>query len=747
MGLYDNYKVNLSNTVRPFAGSVVPELREMKKDMDTASYKTLDLNMSTQDLLATAPTLDMDKDAYNQVSSEALGKIDAISQSGELARSLPDALAVAHQTARKLKSLVSRKESMEEYKGKLTTMTPDVQEYLIAETERQNGPAQFDSRTQRANPIVPVMPAKQIKDDEMVRQAVISIVRSKGYSVSDSDMNSMTQNKETGSYTIKTSNGIQEIPAKDLMKTVDDALANSKEWQASLEQDAKAESYGLFKNISEEQAQQEIDNPTLGYGKRAQEIFLKGGVTAKQALEMAGSEKIKMDKISNLKTYASGAASRELTESTMTGTVQKDGGAGGAGGNEKNEPDENAALRTSLTSQSNVGAASSTLLQTNIKDYEAKEGTVLAKMKENDRIYSGALKVNNVDVMQNAVAEKTILDEELAQIRSDKSKTQERFNRVLTRKTAEMYPGHSWSTIRNASNAEVAKVLKTDPAFSKLTDKELQAIANTEYTLQTIAVGGAMGTPVKTIRLNYPSVNGPASIVIRDNTADQITTANKFKDRILEAAQNDTKLIDQVQTTGISFNAGASKALEGIVGSSALYDASNTTNKTKDLIGNIDPTKISIGQLHPEIDRVSVNIDGTTYLMDISNARTKKYMAERLLDQPEKDMRTIGRDLLLDVNQKASTKYEDAFSKGSGVVYKHPLDIKSDIRIGGQEYGIKRVSNSKTGTESYVFINPKRKTEKDGGVTAIPLGNGTTKTTFTFPEIKTILNNLVQPVQ
>lgn len=741
MGLYDNYKVNLSNTVRPFAGSVVPELREMKKDMDTASYKTLDLNMSTQDLLATTPTLNLDKDAYNQVSSEALGKIDAISQSGELARSLPDAYAVAHQTARKLNSLAARQKAMEEYKGKLTTMTPDVQEYLVAETERQNGPAQFDARTQRANPIVPVMPAKQLKDDEMVRQAVISIVRSKAWSVTDSDMNSMTQNKETGSYTIKTSNGIQEITAKDLMETVDKALVNNKEWQASLEQDAKAESYGVHKNLSEEQAKQEIDNPTLGYAKRAQDIFLKGGVTAKQALEMAGSEKIKMDKISNLKTYASGAASREVSESRMTGTIEKDGtGTGGAGKKSGSDSDENAALRTSLTSQSNVGAASSTLLQTTVKDYEAKEGAVLAKMKETDNQYSEALKIKNNDIMQNAVTEKTVLQEELDQIRRDKSKAQERFNRVLTRKTAEVYPGHSWSTIKNKANEEVAKALKTDPAFSKLTDEQLKAIANTEYTLENIVVSGGGGSVVKTVRLNYPSVNGPASIVIRDNTVDQIQTANKFKDNILKAAQDDTKLIDQVQTTGISFNSGASKALEGIVGSSALYDASNTTNVTKDLIGKIDPTKISIGQLHPEIDRVSVNIDGTTYLMDISNARTKKYMADKLLSNPEKDMRTIGRDLLLDVNYKASTKYEDAFGKGSGVVTKHPLDPKSSIIIGGVEYGVKRVSNSKTGTENYVFIHKDK-------VTAIPLGDGTTKTTFTFPEIKTILNNMVQPVQ
>jgi hypothetical protein len=584
------------------------------------------------------------------------------------------------------------------------------------------------------------MPAKQLKDDEMVRQAVISIVRSKGYSITDSDMNSMTQNKETGSYTIKTSNGIQEIPAKDLMKTVDDALVNSKEWQASLEQDAKAESYKVHKNLSEEQAKQEIDNPTLGYAKRAQDIFLKGGVTAKQALEIAGSEKIKMDKISNLKTYASGAASRELSESKMTGTIEKDGtGTGGAGKKGGSESDENAALRTSLTSQSNVGAASSTLLQTNIKDYEAKEGAVLAKMKETNNQYSAAEDIGNNDIMQNAETEKTVLQEELDQIRRDKSKAQERFNRVLTRKTAEVYPGHSWSTIKNKANEEVAKALKTDPAFSKLTDEQLKAIANTEYTLETESAS-AGGFVAKTFKFNYTSVNGPVSIKLSDNTVDQIQRANRFKDNILKAAQNDAKLIDQVQTTGISFNAGASKALEGIVGSSALYDASNTTNVTKDLIGKIDPTKISIGQLHPEIDRVSVNIDGTNYLMDISNARTKKYMADKLLNSPEKDMRTIGRDLLLDVNYKASTKYEDAFGKGSGVVTKHPLDPKSSIIIEGVEYGVKRVSNSKTGTENYVFIHKDK-------VTAIPLGDGTTKTTFTFPEIKTILNNMVQPVQ
>ena len=162
MGLYDNYKVNLSNTVKPFAGSIVPELKQMKSEMDTAAYKTLDTTMSTQNLIASTPTLDIDKEAFDAISNEAQSKIDAISNSGNLANSVVDASMLANQTARRLNSLASRHKEMDAFKSSIKDYTPDVQEYLVAETQRQSGPAKFDPRTQRAQPLVPVTPAKQL---------------------------------------------------------------------------------------------------------------------------------------------------------------------------------------------------------------------------------------------------------------------------------------------------------------------------------------------------------------------------------------------------------------------------------------------------------------------------------------------------------------------------------------------------------------------------------------------------------
>ena len=314
MGLYDNYKVSLSNTVRPFAGSVIPELRQMKSEMDAAAYKTLDTNLATQDLLATTPTLDLDKEAYNAINDEAQDKITKITESGNLANSVVDAYTLAHQTTRKLNSLATRQKTMEEFKNKLNKdgVTPDVQEYLIAETERQNGPAKFDPRTQKAQPLVPVTNAKQLRNDEMVRQAVISTVRDKGYTVTDSDASNMTQDKVTGNYKIQTSHGIVEIPAADLMAQVDMALKTSKEWDASLSQDANSDAYHQFKNVTETEAKNEINNPTTTYGKRAQEIYQTENISARQALEKAASEQFKSNKILDLKNYAAGAASRNL---------------------------------------------------------------------------------------------------------------------------------------------------------------------------------------------------------------------------------------------------------------------------------------------------------------------------------------------------------------------------------------------------------------------------------------------------
>ena len=715
MGLYDNYKVNLSNTVRPFAGSVVPELREMKKDMDTASYKTLDLNMSTQDLLATAPTLDMDKDAYNQVSSEALGKIDAISQSGELARSLPDAYAVAHQTARKLNSLASRQKAMEEYKGKLTTMTPDVQEYLIAETERQNGPAQFDSRTQRANPIVPVMPAKQIKDDEMIRQAVISIVRSKAYSVSDSDLNSMTQNKETGSYTVKTSNGIQEITAKDLMETVDKALANSKEWQASLEQDAKAESYGLFKNISEEQAQQEIDNPTLGYGKRAQEIFLKGGVTAKQALEMAGSEKIKMDKISNLKTYASGAASRELTESTMHGTVEKNT-AGDAAAKSK-EATYLVGLNLGITAASTTAQKTSAQLATTANQYQAdidNTNAELATAIENSKLTG--------DAGINAQALAATLTGKLNNLTANKA-IAESANAVILDQEARRLKGKSWSDLNTANKkvvlTNISKVIGDPKEAEKVTAALMSGQATrSEYNPSRPFEGTTLTVGNKKYDVETTTKIDEAFRTVSGDITD-----------VLDAASAKKAAPDNSNTMSVPIIGTIKTALETQLPNLTLYDNSNTKAVTKDNL-NIDWSKAFVTNYIPKLNRVQIVTDKGVFLADVSNmSQLKDQIADDMLSTSSSQVRQVGLNLKLNNTEK----YESAFKVGSTVIYKNPA-TGDPLLIGGNEYGIKRTTEN-----TYVFVN--KKTRKAENI--VYSKDKPPKMNFQFAEIENMLNNMI----
>ena len=715
MGLYDNYKVNLSNTVRPFAGSVVPELREMKKDMDTASYKTLDLNMSTQDLLATTPTLNMDKDAYNQVSSEALGKIDAISQSGELARSLPDAYAVAHQTARKLNSLAARQKAMEEYKGKLTTMTPDVQEYLVAETERQNGPAQFDARTQRANPIVPVMPAKQLKDDEMVRQAVISIVRSKGYSVTDSDMNSMTQNKETGSYTIKTSNGIQEIPAKDLMKTVDDALVNSKEWQASLEQDAKAESYGVHKNLSEEQAKQEIDNPTLGYAKRAQDIFLKGGVTAKQALEIAGSEKIKMDKISNLKTYASGAASRELSESRMTGTIEKDGT--GAAAAKSKETSYLVGLNLGITAASTTAQKTSAEISKTANQYQAdidNTNNELAVAVKNSKL------PGNAGIDAQATVE--TLTGKLNNLTASKAMA-ESANAVILDQEARRLKGKSWNELNtanmNTALKNISRVIGNPEEAKKLTTALMNGQAiRSELDPKRPFAGTTLTVGNKKYDVETTTKIDEAFRAVSSDISD-----------VLDAASNKKAAPDNSNTMSVPIIGTIKTAIETQLPNLTLYDPSNTKNVTKDNL-DIDWSKASVGNYIPKLNRVQIVTDKGVFLADVSNmSQLKDQIADDMLSTSSPQVRQVGLNLKLNNTEK----YERAFKVGSTVIYKHPA-TGDDLLISGNNYGIKRTANN-----TYVFVN-----QKTGKAENIKYSKASDpKMNFQFAEIENMLNNMI----
>ena len=429
--------------------------------------------------------------------------------------------------------------------------------------------------------------------------------------------------------------------------------------------------------------------------------------------------------------------SRNLNISNITTSTLKDteGSGSGTGGGKGTEPDENVAVRTNLTAQSNVGAATSTLLQTSIEEFNKQEADLTQQL---NKVNQSAINAKNLDALQNAQTEYSAIKEKLQQVKYDKVKAQERFNRLLSRKTSELYPGQSWNQLNNLSNQAVVEALKKDSKFKNFTEKQLYNITKADYNISLLP--GGEGVAAETV-ISYIGNKGERVYVSLDNnTAEKITTNPLYKKTsdIKKLAQEDTKLVDQIQTTGLSFNEGASKALKGIVSSATLYDASNTKNVTQDFVSEgIDMDKVTIGQYHPEIDRVSVNIDGTTYLMDVSNARTKRYMASKLLGEKSTDMQRIGRDLLFDVDYNASKKYEDAFGKGSGVITTHPLSPSDPIIIDGKEYGIKRVSNPKTATEDYVFIN------NQGNVTSIPFKSGT-KTRFTFPEIKTILNNLIQ---
>lgn len=730
MGLYDNYKISLSNTVKPFAGSVVPELREMKKEMDTAAFKTLDLNLSTQDLLATTPTLDIDKDAYNSLNDEVQTKLDDITNKGDLANSVVDAYNLAHSATRRLNSLASRQKTMEEFKGKLAQAgyTPDVQEYLIHKTEKVNGPATFDPRTQRAQPLVPVTPAKQLKDDEILREGVIQVVKSKQWKVTENDLNSVTFDKDKNSYKISTSTGIEEIPAEDLKNQVDRLFNIKPEWRQSIQQDSESDAYHAHKNISEEQAQAEINNPTTSYGKRAQELQLKEKMTAKDALEKAASEQIQMNKVQAFKDYVGGAATRDITLSTATGTTTVDKEATAA--KKSKEDSYLAGFRTGTTAPTSIGIQTSKDLTTKISKYNtdiANLDTEIAKANRDLQSTDPTTKINAASKLQVLTAEKAQLEDTKTQVMAR--------NAVILNEEAQALKGKSWEELKREPKNNIKKELIEAGVSESDAESISEGLVSGNFTKKDYVTGMYLH-PEYTINNKTWNefLNGvPIGLEIEK-------VFNKYgKDlkQVIKSAENKKAKPDNVQDAAIPIIGEMRTSLGSTLSNATFYALDNETNMTSEALkeGNLNTAQVT--SYNPRLERLTVQTDNGTYYATAGNY-IKEMLGNDLLSLDNKSLKQLGRNLIMN-NTKL---YERALSKGSDILKTHPASNGKPISVQGKQYGIKRVSDDK-GTRFHII---SLEGNDKGQIVSIPISpDDPTKTqnTFTFPEIETILNNTI----
>ena len=122
MPLYESYKPTNSVQVKEFAGSIVGDLAEAKKQLNAQYLTGLEYEKEARNTLSESANLINPEDAgqWNQINKDAESQINAITESGRYENALPALYQLSNQTAQRLKPLIGQKKLAEEFKTKLS---------------------------------------------------------------------------------------------------------------------------------------------------------------------------------------------------------------------------------------------------------------------------------------------------------------------------------------------------------------------------------------------------------------------------------------------------------------------------------------------------------------------------------------------------------------------------------------------------------------------------------------------------
>ena len=137
MGLYDNYRQSNSTRIPEFAGSVIPDLKYMKEDLDVKYNTALSTVEETNYKRKIAPVLHLksDQEAYKSVMTQADTDIAEITKRPDYENMVVLTRKVAQKTAMGLRPLAKRAENRTAYAATLKDLTPEKQSLLLAKSD------------------------------------------------------------------------------------------------------------------------------------------------------------------------------------------------------------------------------------------------------------------------------------------------------------------------------------------------------------------------------------------------------------------------------------------------------------------------------------------------------------------------------------------------------------------------------------------------------------------------------------
>lgn len=633
MGLNDSFKQTNSTGVSQFAGSMVPEMRETKRQLEDDYYKSRDMALSMQELLSTVKVAPNDEAALESLTNEVNTQVSAIAEGGRWEKALPDLYTTSSRTTQKLKQLAGRAATRENYQDKeladpKLALPKLVQDYLKETTDRDNAPATFDKHG-RVPSYTTKKAVPQVDNNKLVHDAVLSVVKANGVAFT-SDTDPIEIVKENDKYRVKQGESVTEISADALQQTLDYAMANSQEWQESVDQEAAAKAYHSVKGIDDRTLEEKLANPSSEIDFVAIGKLNSGEAsTPREALELTYKEQFVAEKQSDLRNYSRMGASKNVSGSRETGPSH---------GKTEQEQKDAAAARAAVDKEiaednKIVATGATTIVDPNSNPFEnsTANGTSIASLDQsiaNKKKYAENLaKDPKATIAQKATVQAEILENEAQK------------QRLLD--------------LQNAANKQKGDLLEKAAATKNMTKSQFLAqdrealwkgIKNQTFTTdegyKVPAIAVLRAYDAGGISVNeYQGRATPTSVVVLPNHEDIPTTLRgktvRIKDADLTGSSTRYKELEgiakkmakdgtSVVTTTVPITEKIKPQVKDIAPGLTMYDVSGKQRITD--YTDVDWSKTEVGAWLPEVDMIQMTImkDGSPVQV-LADAKNTSY--------------------------------------------------------------------------------------------------------------------------
>ena len=246
MGLYDSFKLNNSTATPTYGGSLIPEVKNIRENLEKSYMTGLEMEDTTRSLLATTAVSELDKNEYDKYLADVDARLSAITKDGDYQNKNLEIYKLAKDVKQRTaayeanyKKELGASAELKNYKGAAS----DVQIVLNA-ARKSSTPLTFDDNGRQVGGYKQGMSLKDPIDvNEKIRKQIVAL---------NPEINSDNLKQANGQWVIEENGSTTEV-GKDRIQAAFAALMElDGEFRGQFEQDVALRSLAASDGVTEE---------------------------------------------------------------------------------------------------------------------------------------------------------------------------------------------------------------------------------------------------------------------------------------------------------------------------------------------------------------------------------------------------------------------------------------------------------------------------------------------------------------